>query len=825
MFKKAWIACLLLLVTTMAAAQIPTRVRGTVRDADTGEPLPFAGVYFDGTSIGISTDLDGHYSIVTRSEDAKVLTAQLLGYESQSIAVSQGSFSEVNFELRQDPTQLAAATVKPDNRYLRSILRKLDSQRSVHDPDNAPDWNSRMYSRMEFDVSNAEDLLKLGVLNRNIGFIQQYADTSAVSGMSYIPAILSENLSDVYHSQDPFFNREVMRASRISGFEEINVLRQYTGSYLLNTNFYKNTIDILSLDIPNPAAASSQVFYNYFLVDSLQVEGRKTYILRFHPKALVTSPTLDGELHIDAEDFGIRSVHAQLSPSSSVNWIRHINIDMEYRRLSDGRWFYGEERLFIDFSIISNDSSKLISLLGNRQIIYEEPVFEPVSDKDALEGNTYVVERNVIRGDDAYWAAVRPFPLTPREQGIYDMVEKIQSSTFYKATYQTTRTLASNYYRVPQWGLEFGRWENLFALSADEGFRLQLGGRTTYHFSEKLRLGAYVAYGFKDKRFKGQGTLEYMFRRDNTSKLLLTFRQDYARLASGYAVFSPPAITSVVTPRALSQQSMVRMFEAQFENEFTPSVNSTFKLSTMRVWSNPSVPFYQQDGSLMDSFSLNQITASLRFSKDERVTRNYFTKTYLYTKYPILELGVVAGIKGITNNDFSFIRPEATLTWKIPSTAIGFGTLRLEGGAIFGAVPYPLLKVHPGNQTFFIHTESFSCMDYYEFASDRWIQGYYEHNFNSFFLGKIPLIKKLDLREVATVRFAWGTISSANWGENAPVKLLPETGRLEKPYVEAGVGISNILKVLRVDCFWRLTHRQDNPNRNFSVNIGLDLKF
>ena len=98
--------------------------------------------------------------------------------------------------------------------------------------------------------------------------------------------MISETLSDMYHSTDPAFEREVMRANRISGLKEDNVLRQFTGSYLLKTNFYENNIGVFNLDIPSPSAASSHIFYNYYLVDSLQVEGRKTYTLRFHPKRL-----------------------------------------------------------------------------------------------------------------------------------------------------------------------------------------------------------------------------------------------------------------------------------------------------------------------------------------------------------------------------------------------------------------------------------------------------------------------------------------------------------------------------------------------------------
>ena len=356
-------------------------------------------------------------------------TASLIGYESRSVEITPGVFSEVNFDLKPDPRQLQAALVKPDNRYIKSILRKLDQSRSVNDPENASDWNSRLYTKIEFDVQNMEDLLRLRALNRNLGFIRQYSDTSAITGKSYIPALISENVSDVYHSQDPSFLREVMRASRISGLEEDNFLRQFTGSYFLKTNFYKTSIGVFNLVIPNPAASSSQIFYNYFLVDSLQVEGRKTYVLRFHPKKLVTSPTLDGEMQIDAQDFGIRSVRASLSGESNVNWIRNIHVDIQNRRLPDGRWFYGEERLFIDFSLTLNNDSRLLSLMANRHMVYELPRFEPVNDPDALTSKETVVMRDVVAGDPEYWENARPYPLTQREQGIYDMVDHIQKDS------------------------------------------------------------------------------------------------------------------------------------------------------------------------------------------------------------------------------------------------------------------------------------------------------------------------------------------------------------------------------------------------------------
>ena len=42
-----------------------TVISGTVKDALTGEPIPFANVAFKGTFIGVNTDMDGHYAMET----------------------------------------------------------------------------------------------------------------------------------------------------------------------------------------------------------------------------------------------------------------------------------------------------------------------------------------------------------------------------------------------------------------------------------------------------------------------------------------------------------------------------------------------------------------------------------------------------------------------------------------------------------------------------------------------------------------------------------------------------------------------------------------
>lgn len=88
----------------------------------------------------------------------------------------------------------------------------------------------------------------------------------------------------------------------------------------------------------------------------------------------------------------------------------------------------------------------------------------------------------------------------------------------------------------------------------------------------------------------------------------------------------------------------------------------------------------------------------------------------------------------------------------------------------------------------------------------------HEHHFNGFIMNRIPLIAKLKWRVVTNFNILWGSITEDNYN------LVPE-GYTEfqpftsDPYVEVGYGLENILKVIRIQVFHRLTYL-DRENIN-----------
>lgn len=821
--RKTFLLSVLFLWGLSLSAQV-TKVRGVVTDAATGAALPFVNVFFEGTTIGISTDLEGRYYLETTSKEAKILQASMIGYTSFSVEVPYGQFSQVDIALEPDSEHLAASVIKPDNRRLKRLLRKIDQSRRRNDPYNYANWGVKAYTKTEFDATNADWITRLPILKPTLEPITACKDTSVETGVSFYPVLLSETISQLYHTSDPDMDKEIIEANHISGVEADNFLTQYSGNYLLNANLYKENVNLFNLQVPSPLAAYGHPFYDYYLIDSLYLDGRKTYTLRFHPKPVVTSPTFDGQVDIDAEDYSIRSARIRLADRANVNWIRHIDYDMNYTRLESGQWFPTSQSMFIDFSIAVSDSSKVVSFLGNRKQYFGEPDFSAKIPDRYLETDDPVINEAKDEEEEIDWSEARMVPLTPREQQIYDAIDDIQSSRDYGLLYGIGRSLVLGYIEGRNTPIGIGPWAKTITYNPTEGIHIGTGFRTTRYFSHKLRLSGSIGYGFKDKLLKGGGSAEYTIRRDKTRKVSASFLKDYVQLGQGTGAFSDNNFFNSMIKHRNDRQSLIMVSSLEYEHEVSGVLSTFTKAEHRRFYGNEMVPFALRSGGSLASFDAAQIGFNARFAFEERIHRGFFEKTHIFTKYPVLSFEVTGGYSAYGTTIAPFVRSEASFTWTTPGLPIGFSVIHINAGKIIGNVPYPLLKLHEGNQGIFMDNTSFSCMNYFEYASDQWLDFFIEHNFDGIILGKIPVIELFDLREIVAIKGAFGSISSQNLEGS---RIIPIEGMHDlhgKPYFEMSVGVSNILRLLRFDYVWKLTCRnQEGPNSRFM--IGLDFKF
>ena len=148
---------------------------------------------------------------------------------------------------------------------------------------------------------------------------------------------------------------------------------------------------------------------------------------------------------------------------------------------------------------------------------------------------------------------------------------------------------------------------------------------------------------------------------------------------------------------------------------------------------------------------------------------------------------------------------------------------RFELGKVWGAVPYPLLEIHLGNETWTYNKLAYNMMNISEFVSDEYISASFEHHFDGLLFNKIPIIRKLKWREVATFKAIYGRLSPKHRRE----MVLPyfTSSLSEKPYSEVSVGIENIFQVFRVDAIWRLSYRDNSFDGIQVYKFGLRCKF
>jgi hypothetical protein len=199
------------------------------------------------------------------------------------------------------------------------------------------------------------------------------------------------------------------------------------------------------------------------------------------------------------------------------------------------------------------------------------------------------------------------------------------------------------------------------------------------------------------------------------------------------------------------------------------------------------------------------VTLRFRWAKDEEFISGAFDRASVRSRYPILSIQGIFGVKGFLGSNYEYQRIEFNMDH---STPIGvFGNIRygVNAGKVFGSAAYPFLKVHEGNQSYFLYKNTFNMLNFFEFISDQYVGAYLENHWQGLLFDRIPLIKKLKWRLVTTARATYGSISTRHTTE----MLLPDFTRQfgNIPYTEVSIGIENIFKLLRIDAFYRVTHQ------------------
>jgi hypothetical protein len=405
------------------------------------------------------------------------------------------------------------------------------------------------------------------------------------------------------------------------------------------------------------------------------------------------------------------------------------------------------------------------------------------------------------------------------------MLDTLKTVTKFKRLYNLGSILSSGYIEFNTLPLDYGPIFSTFGFNDVEGLRLRTGGRTYFGRNDIWRLEGFLAYGFRDDKFKYGLSGKWLL--DKKSRLIISGgnRRDVEQIGASLTT------STDVLGRSLASSSVV----GTGTNDKLTSINLTSFAVEMEPWRNFILRLganYRTLESASDTFSLDyyddespsgiasevkqfETTLSMSYFPGRKMTGFGVERHDANDDYSRLFAQVSFGDKSVLNSDFDYTKVQFSYLqpWQIG----GFGRLysTVEVGKTFGEVPLGLLSVVPGNQSYFSIYNTFSQLDFYEFVTDTYASLHLEHNFNGRFFSRIPWLRKLNLREIVSFRTVWGEVSDANKALNASGLIYNAPDK--EMYYEYSLGVGNIFKVFRLDFNFRGNYL-DNPDaRKFGV--------
>lgn len=799
---KLRILFLLCLAQLVVSAQ-QTKVSGRVVDAATGEGMPDVRVQFQYSKIGTLTDSLGFY-VLQSYYATDSITYLMPEFTMVTKAVKKDTEQTIDVALKEMVTDIVEVTVKPPDEFPSTTLhKKVIAHKDINNKEKLKSYDYELYNKIQIDLNNIGDKFKDRDIVKRLDVVMNYLD-SIDGGKTYLPVLLSENISEFSFKNNPKKKRELVTATRISGVENLQ-LNQFLGEMYLDFNIYDNYLNIFQKAFISPVADFARNYYKFYLEDSMFIDNNWCYKLRFTPKR-TGDMTFEGEMWINDTTYAVKTFKARLSPWANINYVQDLYMEHHFDQVIPEVWMLTEEKMILDLKVTKG--TKLYGFYGRKYSSRKNFVI----NKDHPD-NYYKSDFTVEFADSAkirdknYWIAHRHIPLNDQENGIDQMVDSLGHDPFFKFLKNSTYMLATGYYPVGK--IEIGSIYSLFSVNPVEKFRTGLAIRTSNKFSRRVEFGGRLFYGFGDRRFKYGLTTRINITPKKRGMLIFYGNRDIEQIGiSPTAAAVGSTFSSLLRTGPLDKLTFVDKVGINLEKD----IGKDFILFGGLEWKEytplglATYTRINESGNLdtLRHIQSSEVTLRFRWCKDEEFISGNFDRTTIPSKYPILSIQGIFGIKGVFGSDYSYQKIEFAMEHNRNIGVLGRIRYGVNAGIVFGTAAYPFLKVHEGSQSYWLYTNAFNRMSYFEFISDRYVGGFFEHHWQGLLFDRIPLMKKLKWRLVTGGRITYGAISPRHTAAMIIPSFTKQFGGI--PYAEASVGIENIFKLGRVDLVWRITH-------------------
>lgn len=830
-----------------SVVQVTTVVKGRVTDALSGQPLPSINVSYSSSGNGSRSNAEGDFVLSAPGSFSHV-TFSHVGYQSITKIIKPGQVNELQIKLHGSQNQLKEVAIssgrlknyKNKGNPAVELIQQVIDHKELNRMESSAYLQYDQYERASLSAYNVPAALLNSSLFRKFKFMMD--TTSVINGQKQasLPVLFHEKLSQKFFRKTPEKSIQILQAEKgidiIKFIDTVGINIYMNRLYGNNIELYDNNIFILSNQFLSPIANHAPDFYKFFITDTIQTASGKMVELNFTPRNK-GDLLFEGKLVVTLDGrYAVQSCEMNVNNQTNINFVRGLKIKLDFKQFPGGRYYLSKSNVSADFGIFKNNG---MGAYGERTVVYSNYKLDSPMDADFYKGKSMQSVVSSVSQDTSYWAHHRTDTLTGQQAKVYEKVNKLQSMKSFKVETWIASTLTGGY--ADTGPFQIGPIGSIYSFNSQEGSRFQLGGRTTPKFNESVYFDGYVAYGTKDNQMKYNLNGYYSLNKKPSYR----YPNDYFKVSYLYEVDLPghtystsnaqAALTSFSTGKTdywLYSKIYSVAYVKDFENHFSYNI-------ALRSWTQQAAGtlLYQvndADHTLINHLTTSEADFGFRYAPHEQIIQGTSIRHTIHSKYPIYNLQINHGFKDVFNGAYSYTNFAANIYKRFYFSQLGYSDITLLGSFIAGKVPFPLLNIAPANQSIAYDPNAYNKMDYLEFVSDHYVGINFTQSFNGFFLNKIPLIQHLKWREYLSFKALYGGLRKENdpmYSGNLyqfPIGSNGGNGTYglgNTPYVEAGAGVGNIFKIVRVDFIRRFNYLDHEGVSPYGVKLSFSPDF
>ena len=820
-------------------------ITGTVTDEKTGAALPFVNVFYDG-GHGVQTDSAGHYSLPKKNGK---LYFSLIGYVSKSFVIKEATRLDV--ALSVDNIELGVAVVKSKKtKYSRKnnpaviMMQKVIAAKKKSDLSVHPYYSYNKYQKLTFALNEISDkVFEEGGLKK-VPFLKEHVEVCPETGKKILPISVDETVTQLIYRKNPKSEKQIILGQRSNGINDLlstgDILTTLIKDCFTDVDIYDDEVRLLQYPFHSPISTRSAIsFYRYFIEDTVMIGKDKCFELSFTPN----NPQdfgFSGTLYIMADSsYRVRKIEMGIPRHSDVNYVDNMMITQEFAQLPSG-----EQVLITDEMLVQLKIAKFIQRFQVKRLTeYSDYSLEPIPDKKFKFNGVVKKEPYAMMQDNDFWKNYRAEDLTKSESSMDALVKRLSNIKGFKAILFVGKAFIENFVETsvsPEHPskVDIGPINTMITQNFVDGLRLRASAQTTANLNPHWFLKGYVAYGFKDERWKGMGEVTYSFnkkaylpREFPVNNLTFTYSND---VMSPSDKFMPTDKDNVFTSFKWDKVDHMMYYE-NYRLFYDREWNNGLRFTTFfrRSKNTPTASLFYQplngtnvpdaSGQNITNFVTSEFNVGVRYQPGATWINTKQRRIAANNDAPIFALNHTVGIKNLFGGQYNYNYTEAEIYKRFWVGSWGKIDNDIRAGVQWNKVPFPLLIMPAANLSYIMEDNTFNLINNMEFLNDRFVSYMVSWDINGKILNRIPLIKKLKWREYIGCNVLWGTLSDKNnpycnandknlfyfpgrFNSDGSYTAISHVMDKKVPYVEAIVGIHNIFKLLHIEYVRRLTY-------------------